>query len=166
MSPAYIRFILQGILVILLIFLFLFIISPVFVHLDSLGNPTTKEQDGSTKEQKQDPAFDKSIDASLKSEKLLPLDASFKMDLYKGNQSSSSFKYVNVTMCIAAYLLGIIFLATICYRINKSLQRDKLIRENNETFQEFFTKLSPKHEEYKEVFVQEIMRIYFNKKGE
>ena len=173
---------LQKKLTVFLILLFLFVISPVFFQLNSQGCPTLRIPfskqvtalvdyakrhflgSNGKAEQNKTPSVEKIIKASLKEDKI-PLNSSFELKWYKDNQSFS-FKYVNVTMCIVAYLLGIILLSIICYRIYKTLQRDKIIRDNNDTFRDFFNQLSPKHPEYKELFVREIMHTYFNKKGE
>lgn len=126
-----------------------------------LGTASGKTADETTKETK-------SIKANLggnTNEKRKGLGSSFKMTWYKEGSQSSSFMYLQMALCFFSYFFAVFVTSLICYKLFKCSQRSWMLGKNGVIFSNLLNS-SPKREEYQEQFLQEMMRIYFNKKDE
>ena len=77
----------------------------------------------------------------------------------------SSLKYVNVGMTIAAYILGLIFLALVLRGLRKAERKHELLGGHGGVFRKLLA-ASPDRAEHQKTFMREMMRVYFDKEAD
>ena len=131
------------------------IASPAFLNFDADGavrftKPWETEQRKATENPKK---FEATGAIDWSKNKII----SFTADCTKPAQRAS-LKYVNVGMAVAAYILGLIFLALVLRGLRKAARKYELLGEHGGDFRKLLA-ASPDRAEHQKEFMREMMRV-------
>lgn len=145
------------------ILLFILLLLPAFFRFDSAGavcmnNPFDESTDVDIKNK----TANSLITVDWSAGKKITVDAKAGWPKYS---SGSAYKYVNMCVCISAYILLICFVASILRRLLKNSHRREILGQYRRDFRDLLV-TSPDFPQYQKQIVGEMMRVYFDKEAD